>query len=383
MRLAVISSAPLVEKNATLFAYSPYVKELDVWTKHSHEIAFMCPLWRNDKGLLISEITFPVAKHFRAREFNIKSVKNLIFAVRYSFLNFYNIYRAMRWAEHIHLRCPGNVGLMGCLVQILFPGKPKTAKYAGNWDPKSKQPWSYNLQKWILNNTFLTHNMTVLVYGSWSGASKNIKPFFTASYSDAQKELVPPRTILNQPIRFMFVGTLSPGKRPLYAIELVNNLIKKGIDATLDIYGQGSEHSTLSDYIEKHQLEQRVRLLGNHPSEVITDAYKRNHFLILPSKSEGWPKVVAEAMFWGCVPLSTSISCVPEMLGNGSRGILLDVMVDEDSRKLTELLADEQKYNQMTTEAVAWSRQFTTDVFEHEIANLLSNGNNADSTNNR
>jgi len=70
-------------------------------------------------------------------------------------------------ADYIHLRCPGNMGLEA-LVQMLFPNKPKTAKYAGNWNPKSKQPWSYRLQKWILSYTFLTQNMQVLVYGEWS-----------------------------------------------------------------------------------------------------------------------------------------------------------------------------------------------------------------------
>ena len=70
------------------------------------------------------------------------------------------------------------MGLIGAIVNILFPNKQKTAKYAGNWDPKSKQPWSYRLQKWILSNTFLTKNMQVLVYGEWPNQTKNIKPFF-------------------------------------------------------------------------------------------------------------------------------------------------------------------------------------------------------------
>jgi hypothetical protein len=35
--------------------------------------------------------------------------------------------------------------LLGCVLQI-FSNKKKTAKYAGNWDPK-KQPWDYKLKK--------------------------------------------------------------------------------------------------------------------------------------------------------------------------------------------------------------------------------------------
>lgn len=88
-------------------------------------------------------------------------------------------------ADYIHLRCPGNMGLEA-LVQMLFPNKPKTAKYAGNWNPKSKQPWSYRLQKWILSYTFLTQNMQVLVYGEWSNQTKNSKLFFSDTYSEEE-----------------------------------------------------------------------------------------------------------------------------------------------------------------------------------------------------
>src|SRR5690606_34200508 len=48
-----------------------------------------------------------------------------------------------------------------------------------------------------------------------------------------------------------------------------------------------------------------------------------SHFLILASKSEGWPKAVAEAMFFGCILIVTPVSCVPWMLNYGSRGILI------------------------------------------------------------
>ena len=39
------------------------------------------------------------------------------------------IFKGMLWADHIHLRCPGNIALLGCFIQILFPFKPKTIIY--------------------------------------------------------------------------------------------------------------------------------------------------------------------------------------------------------------------------------------------------------------
>lgn len=276
----------------------------------------------------------------------------------------------MKNADHIHLRCPGNIGLLGCLVQILFPAKPKTAKYAGNWDLNAKQPLSYRFQKWILSNTFLTKNIQVLVYGEWENSTKNIKPFFTASYFEKDKIEVKPRELEGK-ISFLFVGTLSKGKQPLYTIKLVEQLYKNGNDIQLTLYGEGNERAMLEDYISESKLENVVFLKGNQNQEVIKKAYLENHFVVLPSLSEGWPKVVAEGMFWGCLPIASKVSCVPNMLENGKRGLLLDLKLDQDVQSIQSILNDTGLYQDKVNKAIQWSRQFTMDVFEDEIKLLL------------
>ena len=107
-------------------------------------------------------------------QFNILTFKNKLKSIFKIPIIIFRIFKACYWADHIHLRCPGNVGLLGCFVQIFFPFKKKTVKYAGNWDPKSKQPLTYRLQKWIVSNTFLTRNCKVLVYGESADQSNNI-----------------------------------------------------------------------------------------------------------------------------------------------------------------------------------------------------------------
>jgi glycosyltransferase involved in cell wall biosynthesis len=370
MKLVIVSSSPLIKKNSDYFAYSPYVKELVIWSKYCDEIAFTCPIWNQDNGLLVSEIPFSIDKLYEIKGFNIKSVNNFLKAIQYSFLNFYLIYKSMLWADHIHLRCPGNIGLMGCFVQILFPNKVKTAKYAGNWDLNAKQPWSYNLQKWILSATFLTRNMQVLVYGEWEGSSKNIKSFFTATYKEDDKTPVPPKS-LESKIKFIFVGTLSPGKQPLYAIKIIEKLQLLGYNVELEIFGAGIENDTISKYILKNKLENQVVLKGNQSSELIKKAYQESHFLLLPSKSEGWPKVVAEAMFWGCLPIATKVSCVPNMLDNGNRGILLEMNLEQDVDQIINCISNQQEYNNKVRQSIDWSRKYTLDLFEIEIKALL------------
>ncbi len=229
---------------------------------------------------------------------------------------------------------PGKHRTSGLFRSNVFPKTPKTVKYAGNWDPKAKQPLSYRLQKWILSNTFLTRNTKVLVYGDWPNQPKNIKSFFTASYSEQMTKIKVPQRQWDGPIEFLFVGTLSPGKRPIYALELFHHLLKKlgstkekalsshhptADSLRLTFYGDGPERKTLEDLIIQHGLQNRVTLKGNVDSDELIKAYQKSHFLILPSQSEGWPKAVAEAMFWGAIPLVTPISCVPWMIDHGQK----------------------------------------------------------------
>lgn len=373
MRLLVISSAPIVQKDNQNHLYAPYEKEMQLWAKYADTIQFCCPIWREDKKLLIAPISFKVDAIVALQEFDITSFSNILKAIPLAFVALVKIFKAMKQADHIHLRCPGNIALLACLVQILFPNKQKTAKYAGNWDPNSQQPWSYRLQKRILSNTFLTRNMQVLVYGGWEGSTNNVKSFFTATYSEdeVRKSTSEIRNLSDEVIRFLFVGTLSKGKQPLYVIQLVEELYKRGEKVILELYGEGVLRKDLEHYIAQNNLETIVALKGNQSKETVLKGYQNSHFLILPSKSEGWPKVVAEAMFWGCVPIASPVSCVSFMMGNGSRGIILKEQLHNDVSQIRNVLNNQEDYKKMALDGQTWSRQFTTDKFETEISKLL------------
>lgn len=373
MKFAIITQVPHLIENPAYWSYAPYVREMNIWLKYTDVVIVVAPVASKPKSAVDMAYEHGNIDFRRISDFNIQSIGSIAKALwkipRISF----SIFRAMRDADHIHLRCPGNIGLLGCFIQILFPNKPKTAKYAGNWDPKSAQPWSYKLQRWLLSNTFLTKNMKVLVYGHWEN-SKNIQPFFTATYKDSDKVAIEPRT-LGAEIKMLFVGTLAHGKRPMYAAQIAKALNDSGYHVTLEMYGEGKERQALERFIADENLQGKIILKGNQPEAVVRNAYQTSHFLILPSQSEGWPKVVAEAMFWGCVPLASEVSCVPDMLGNGTRGILLQTVdADRDTDRIVFVARDAQRYRTMAESGMEWSRQYTFDVFESAIKKILTNG---------
>lgn len=374
MKFLIITHVLHKIKNNKAYAYEPYVREMNLWLKNVSETRIIAPVVRNKVSPI--EIPYNVnnIKIIKIPSFNVLDYSNQIKTLFKTPFILYKIFLACFWADHIHLRCPGNIGLLGCFVQILFPLKPKTVKYAGNWDPKSKQPLSYRLQKWIISNTFLTRNCKVLVYGEWENQSKNIVPFFTASYTNDEIVKIENKN-LSATINFIFVGSFTASKQPLLSVKVIEKLLAKKINVQLDMYGDGVEFSEVKKYVEQNNLQKSVVLHGNKTKEVVKKAYQKAHFLIFISKSEGWPKVVAEAMFWSCLPISSSVSCVANMLGNGSRGTIVASETNENSivKIIEDYLKDTKEYEKQVLNAKKWSQEYTLEKFSIEIKKILLN----------
>jgi|25_taG_2_1085351.scaffolds.fasta_scaffold00117_42 glycosyltransferase involved in cell wall biosynthesis len=433
MRFAIFTHVEHSEREGRYYAYAPYVREMNVWLKHVEKVEVVAPVPLPPKGEVAGQhcyqheyLTYTTIPSFHF--LNLRGAVKAVIKIPYIL---YKILGAMKRADHLHLRCPGNIGLLACICQIFFPSKPKSAKYAGNWDPEAKQPLSYRFQKWLLSNTFLTRNMKVLVYGEWPGQTKNILPFFTASFSKKERTEVPKKAF-SEPFIFLFVGNLVEGKRPLEAIKFMERIVAQKVDtnndirASLEIYGDGSEREYLENYCRKNKLEELVHFKGNRSLEELKEAYQKAHFVILPSKSEGWPKALAEGMFFGCIPVATPVSCVPWMLDYGKRGILLsDPLLDtfqksrqfefssnpaaaelkkvsrtgfserpvyrqgrfevtenewsvvsgqwsENIKNIKELLADPERMKTMSEAAKEWSHKYTLERFEEAIKEVLN-----------
>ncbi|OCB76538.1 glycosyltransferase [Flavobacterium crassostreae] len=370
MQFLIITSVPHIKEAHQYFAYAPYVQEMNLWAKQVDQIQILAPLSSKKRSAIDTNYQHHCIKIQPVYSFDVTTIKSAIRAFFCIPINCLRLFRAMQKADHIHLRCPGNIGLLGCIMQLFFPNTPKTAKYAANWDPKAKQPWTYMLQQKILQNTFWTKNMQVLIYGAWDGQTNNCKSFFTASYFENEKEDLKIKDLRSK-VGFVFVGALTKGKNPLYAIQLVAEMFYKGFDVSLDLYGEGIERSNLENYILENKLEPIITLKGNQNKATLKKAYQQSHFTLLPSQSEGWPKAIAEAMFWGSVPVVTAVSCVTDMLDNEKRGELLAMDWNLDILKLTAVLQNNMAYKIKQKKAFDWSQQYTLDFFEAEIKKIL------------
>lgn len=370
MKFLIISHVSHKVKPRAIYAYAPYVREMNLWLQYADNVEIVAPKVEEEETTIELQYRHNNIRFNEIPAIQFTSLKYVITSIFKFPRILFTVFIACRRADHIHLRCPGNIGLLGCFIQVLFPKKIKTAKYAGNWDPKAKQPLSYKLQKWILGNTFLTKNMTALVYGKWKGQTKNIKSFFTASFEKTEFEK-PMQRDYSSNLEFVFIGSLVKGKRPLLAIQIIEALQKAGKKVHLDLYGDGVLKKELAEYVINNNLEKVITLKGNQEKKVIKEALKKAHFIVLPSKSEGWPKAIAEAMFFGAIPIATPISCVPNMLDYGNRGILIDSELSSATLSINKELKDTKGLSLKSEKASKWSKKYTLDKFDAEISNLV------------
>ena len=371
MKFLIVTHTPHWKDQGKLYAYGPYVREMNVWNKQADEVIVLAPRGKGNHTRIHWSYAENDIKWIEIPSFNVLTFQGAFQTLWKLPIILIFLIKAMGKADHIHLRCPGNIGLLGAIVQSLFPKKRKTAKYAGNWNPKAKQPLSYRIQKWWLSHTLLSRNMVVLVYGDWPGQSKNIKSFFTATYSDEDREFTEPRDYKQRPLRAVFVGSLSAGKRPLLAVKAIHSLRDQGYDIRLDLYGDGEMRSKIKKYIHENNLDSYIHKWGNQNANTVSEAYRNSHFLLLPSKSEGWPKVIAESMWWGCIPVATRVSCVAWMLDYGNRGILVSPAVEDVTHEMATAIDHPEMCLDKARKASKWSREYTLERFEQAIKELL------------
>jgi glycogen(starch) synthase len=116
----------------------------------------------------------------------------------------------------------------------------------------------------------------------------------------------------------LFVGRLVEGKRPGDAVAALDRLRETHADARLVVCGDGPLREDLEDDIAERGLADAVRFLGRVPYHEMPAVYRAADALVLPSRAEGLPRTVLEALASGVPAVVSDLEQVaPVVAGVG------------------------------------------------------------------
>jgi glycosyltransferase involved in cell wall biosynthesis len=111
-------------------------------------------------------------------------------------------------------------------------------------------------------------------------------------------------------------------------------------------------------------ISEQVCFHGYLPRSELDSFYARAHFLLLPSRSEGWPKVLSEAMAYGVVPLVSDVSSIPQNLAEIGCGVALPgTATGLYVAEILDYLMRPERWSSESQNGRQASRRFTYEAF--------------------
>lgn len=371
--LLVISDTGMCFKNKELKAFGPVVKELDYLLKEYKFITWI----GFDNPKEIENKSFLKVNQEKIKLIRLKKVGGKLLSSKMMILLAYPkmimiIYKEIKKHKYIHTRAPSNPAVIAMFLSIFFRKKKFWHKYAGSWVDKA--PFFYSLQRRILQRIPSINN-TITVNGRWNEKRTNIisfeNPCLDKNDRIIGKEIIHNKN-LSKAINFCFVGALNT---------------HKGVDKILEAFSKiksnkvGKINLVGSSELKKRFVEQskfinhKIIFHGFLEKDKIREVYKESHFIILPSKSEGFPKVIGEGMNYGCIPIVSDVSCINQYIKDAKNGFLIKPLkVCKLIEKINESLnLSSETYQKIIFSNFKDSNKFTYNYYNNRIKEEVFN----------
>jgi len=165
----------------------------------------------------------------------------------------------------------------------------------------------------------------------------------------------------------IFVGRLKKVKRPHHAIKAFK-LVKKEIpNVKLWIVGDGYFKKKLKKLTYKG-----IKFFGHISKKEKLELMKKAHAIIVPGLREGWGLIVTEANAMGTPAVGYNIHGLRDSIKDYKTGLLTKKNNPEElSKKILELLNNNVLKEELSKNALSWSKKFSWDNSAKESLRIL------------
>lgn len=242
-------------------------------------------------------------------------------------------------------------------------------KYAGNWK-QDKAPLGYKFQRWWLERNFL--NCKVTINGAWENQPKHCISFENPCLDELERKqgsIIISKKNYCGPYTASFIGRMETAKGVNRILEALSEFAKQNI-STIHFIGDGKEKKHF-EHVSSSQTDVRCVFHNSMSREKISEYLAQSHFLILPSDSEGFPKVIAEAANYGAIPIVSDVSSISQYI-NETNGFVWNPETNfrEWLSKLTFLKEDLENKSRKLHEV---ARAFTFEKYLLKLKSTILN----------
>lgn len=286
------------------------------------------------------------------------------------------IHEAMKEAEAVILRVPGLSGNIAA-DYLLAAGHPYGVEVVGDpfdvFAPDAVhhplrgffRAWfARGLRRLVARADAVSYVTAYTLQRRYPAAPDAFSTHYSSVILPGEAFVPVPRKVdaKQQSFLLVFAGTLEAMyKAPDVLIDAVNQCVSEGLDVRLNILGGGAHRAELEAQAARLGLGERVTFLGQlPPGEPVLAQLDRADLFVLPSRTEGLPRAMIEAMARGLPCIGTDVGGIPELLSPG------EMVPPGDSqalaRKISEVLRDPDRRARMSERNLAAARDYHKEV---------------------
>jgi glycosyltransferase involved in cell wall biosynthesis len=362
------------QKEHEVVVFEPTLREVEMLTQIFDEITWIgfgnsAIANANSRGDRTGKIRFHVFK-MQGGSGMISKLKLALYFPYYIFI----IVKYLSKATYVHTRAPSVPAFIAIVISLFDRGRKYWHKFAGNW-MEAHPPKSYLLQKKLMLRASATKGT---VNGQWDNMPPHIYAFENPCFTEAELHAARQAASVKRfdgKLTLLFVGRIEYEKgvgRVIEALKLLNDTELNGIEKVLFI-GKGKDWDALTE--QAKTLKVAYEFTGTRHREELEKLYATSHIFLLPSSaSEGFPKVIAEAAAFACMPMVSSVSSITQYVHDSENGVVYENLEPATiAKQLSLMLGDRNELTRRATAAVNIADLYTYERYNQRISSEIFN----------
>lgn len=363
-----------LSKDGKPHGWTPTIREIDFLARNFKEVIHLAVLQSGLPPESVTAYNAPNVSFYHIPPFGGRGWRNKLRILWVMPMLWYKMHKLIKFADWFQFRAPTSIGLMVIpVLTFVYPRKKGWYKYAGNW-MQPDMPFSYRLQKWLLEKA---QKRAVTINGQWLRQPRHVHTFENPCLSANELPVFNELGLAKKwqkPYTGCFVGRTEDAKGVHRLVELLNS---EGTEKTIASFHFVGDGPKLMDYREQLKPSKvRIFFHGFCSREKTFSIYAQSNLFLLPSNSEGFPKVIAEAAAFGCVPIASDVSSIGQYV---TKAVGYVWPVDQQSFTIffKQLELKEEVLKQQSIASMELANKFTLEAYFEKLQNHVLKTNDS------